>query len=292
MTAGDQTPDTASLLPEERVGAALRLAREEARLSLREMARRLNYNSHSMLSSYEKGSVMPSDAVVEGYERVLGLQGELTRVLEEARVDRHGDAWAKRRAHFPAPGVPLDATSEEPPPVWRLSRPRPVIVTASVLGLAALAALVNPWDKPPEPKAAASAFGSIQVRDGADPEDSGCARDPGVVLLDTTEVDYEGLPAGSAQLKYSPACGVSWPRFEPFTRGKIPTHAAIHVDLVRPDDGDQRTAFEAPFVGEPVFGNVLLSTSKCVYAAVRIGGTSTSVPEVHTHCFRGRTYER
>lgn len=302
MSLDDQAPN---MLPEARVGAALRLAREQAGISLREMAKRLNYSSHSMLSSYETGSVMASDAVVEGYERVLGLRGDLKKVLEQARVERHGDAWPKRRPHYPAaPDAPSAAAHD---PADNSNRgsvlPRPVILATVLVGLAVVAvALLHPWGNAPESSASLEAavptpspfiaFPSIQVRDGADPEDSGCARDPAVVLLDTIEVDYKGLPAGVAQLKYSPACGVSWPRFEAFTRSKIPTNAAIHTDIVRPDDDNVRSAFDAPFVGAPVFGNVLLSTSKCVYAAVWIEENGKKVPEVHTHCFRGSTYVR
>jgi transcriptional regulator with XRE-family HTH domain len=90
-------------LPEQRVGEALRNARTATGISLREAARRLNYASHSVLSEYENGARMPSESVVEGYERLLRLEpGTLTGVLEDANIERHGDAWAKRRVHVPA----------------------------------------------------------------------------------------------------------------------------------------------------------------------------------------------
>jgi transcriptional regulator with XRE-family HTH domain len=115
MTAEDDPSDAAPLLPEQRIGAAMRLARELQGISLRQMAKRLGYHSHTTLSSYERGAVMPTDEAVQGYERVLGLEpAALVSVLESARIERHGDAWAKRRVHLPAEFV--DAESEASPP--------------------------------------------------------------------------------------------------------------------------------------------------------------------------------
>jgi transcriptional regulator with XRE-family HTH domain len=99
MSSG--TSDEPRLLPEQRVGAALRAARKAAGVGLREMARRLNYGSHSGLSEYEKGAKMPPETVVAGYEHVLGLEsGVLTAVLEAANVERHGDTWSNARSVF------------------------------------------------------------------------------------------------------------------------------------------------------------------------------------------------
>src|SRR5450755_1426237 len=83
MNGEDEVSDAAQVLPEQRVGAAMREARELSGTSLRQMAKRLGYQSHTALSSYERGAVMPTEKVIEGYEQVLGLQsGELTTVLE------------------------------------------------------------------------------------------------------------------------------------------------------------------------------------------------------------------
>lgn len=99
MTADDAQSTSAKVQPEQRVGAAMRNARESAGISLRDMAKRLGYHSHTTLSSHERGSVLPTDESVTGYERELGLKpGTLLRVLEGARIERHGDAWAKRRS--------------------------------------------------------------------------------------------------------------------------------------------------------------------------------------------------
>jgi hypothetical protein len=131
---------------------------------------------------------------------------------------------------------------------------------------------------------------SVAVADGADPKDSGCALDPAVVTLDSTEVDLYGQPAGLNELRYSPRCGVAWPRFDPFPKAAIPTGAVIHVDVVRPAANNLRLPFQARYVGAPVYGNVMRSTEQCVFAAASIQTASTgAVPESRTHCFRGST---
>jgi transcriptional regulator with XRE-family HTH domain len=114
--SSDDERQGSAVLPEHRVGAALRAARARGELSLREMAEKLGYNSHTTLSGYERGAQMPTDQVVEGYERILGLEpGTLMAVLEQARIERHGDAWAKRRVHIPTQFVTTpDPTPETP----------------------------------------------------------------------------------------------------------------------------------------------------------------------------------
>lgn len=93
----------------------MREAREAAGISLRKLAGQLGYHSHTTLSSYERGAVMPTDEAVTGYERLLDLTpGTLADVLEQARIERHGDAWAKRRVHIPVEFVPLEAVEAEP----------------------------------------------------------------------------------------------------------------------------------------------------------------------------------
>lgn len=155
MSSG--TSDQPRLLPEQRAGAALRAAREAGGIGLREMARRLNYSSHSGLSEYEKGVKMPPEAVVAGYEHILGLEpGVLTAVLEAANVERHGDAWSKRKVHIPVQFVPVKPPSanviapEEPevvaaPPRHR--RRRLMWAAVGVVVVVVLIATVAAWPK-------------------------------------------------------------------------------------------------------------------------------------------------
>jgi len=182
-------------------------------------------------------------------------------------------------------------------------RPSPLLVGGVALALSVLTAAatgVALARSPGAAPAAASASSATAapdalpmgpVADGADPKDSGCALDPGVVTLDSAEVDLRGLPAGLVQLRYSPQCGVGWSRFEAFPKAVIPTGAAIHVDVVRPASHDLRLPFAAPWTGVPVYGNVMVSTSHCVFAAAAIEVGGAALPESRTHCFRGRIAE-
>lgn len=132
---------------------------------------------------------------------------------------------------------------------------------------------------------------SLAVRDGSDPQDTGCARLPGVETLDNTEVQQGGVPVGLAQLKYSPGCGASWPRFEPFPGASLAPGTVVHVDIVRPATGDAPFQFSAPSVdGQPTFGNLAVSTSACVYASVSLETAAGRTPASTTHCFRGKTF--
>ncbi|MDG4766024.1 DUF2690 domain-containing protein [Solwaraspora sp. WMMD406] len=129
------------------------------------------------------------------------------------------------------------------------------------------------------------------VADGADPKDSGCALDPDVVSVDQVETSLGRQALGVIELRYSPMCGVAWPRFLPYAVERIPYGTRLHVDVVRPADG-ARAEFIAEYAGTGTFGNVLHSTRDCVQAEVRI-----DMPEnpdgasAQTACFRGRVRE-
>lgn len=172
-------------LPEQRAGAALRQARQAAGLSLREMARRLNYGSHSTLSEYENGARMPSEQVVEGYERLLCLQaGSLVTVLEAANLERHGDPWARRRVHLPVrfPDQTTPPATNWPP------------IGSGALG-------ESPW-----PRQA--------VADGSDPDAAGCSVD--AVTLHARRIAHTNrrIIIGRVELRYSARAGAVWGRFE------------------------------------------------------------------------------
>jgi transcriptional regulator with XRE-family HTH domain len=177
MGADEPETDELPLLPEQRVGVAMRGAREAAGISLRKLAKRLGYHSHTTLSSYERGAVMPTDEVVAGYEQVLGLSsGTLAEALEAARIERHGDAGAKRRTRIPAEFV-IDESAEvrrdevpvhqQPPyapptlPPWRW-RSRPWILVAGgaavlgALGLVVGLLVSQPWSAPTAPPSPAT----------------------------------------------------------------------------------------------------------------------------------------
>lgn len=286
MTSDDISASSSQELPEQRIGAAMRAAREAKGLSLRQMAKRLNYSSHTTLSGYERGAVMPTEQAVEGYEHVLALEpGMLRKILEDAHVQRHGDAWAKRRVHIPA-----EFTKETVTPTKSSKGKAYLIVTIVTLVGTAMTlivfTLILPGRRAPADDRQPL---TIYANDGADPKDSGCALDPNVETLDSAEIDLHGSPVGLIELRYSPQCGVAWPRFEEFPLARVPRGAIVHTDVVRPDTGQFRLPFQQPYVGAPIYGNVMRSTEHCAYAVGRIEASGESAPENRTHCFRGRT---
>ena len=174
------------VLPEQRVGAALRNARQAAGISLREMARRLNYSSHSTLSEYENGVRMPSELVVEGYQRLLDLKvGTLTTVLEAANLERHGDAWIRRRIHLPV----------------RL--PDEAISAGTITPFTALSGTLaaSPWPRQP-------------VVDGSDPDAAGCSADAVTLHARRLALSKRRIIIGQIELRYCARAGAVWGRFE------------------------------------------------------------------------------
>jgi transcriptional regulator with XRE-family HTH domain len=216
-------------LPEQRVGAALRTARRAGGLSLREVARRLNYASHSTLSEYENGARMPSEMVVEGYERLLRLApGTLTLVLEDANIERHGDAWAKRRVHVPAADLPLPETGGEPP-----IRP------------------ASPWPEQP-------------VADGSDPDAAGCSVDAVTVHSRRIALVEQRTIIGHVELRYNSRAQAAWGRFEGYgfldhlagTRDDV----NIVVEVMRGSDGT-RLSTKEPYCFDYVWGELVVVDS-------------------------------
>jgi transcriptional regulator with XRE-family HTH domain len=197
--------DSSDPLPEQVVGAALRTARLASGLSLREMARRLNYGSHSALSEYEHGARMPSETVVGGYERVLGLpSGALYTILETANIERHGDAWSKRRSYLrsaPQPPAGIPSTAEAAASPW-------------------------PW---------------MPVADGADPDQAGCSEDAITIHSRRIALIDERSIVGQIELRFSPSKNAAWGRFKGYSQlDHLATRQNaldIVVEIARRSDG-------------------------------------------------------
>lgn len=139
----------------------------------------------------------------------------------------------------------------------------------------------------------ADAGAGLEVADEADPKDSGCAADPDVLSLDNVELALNRRPVGLLELRYSPRCGVAWPRFLPLGDGPPATETTmVHVDVVRPAD-NRRAAFAMPYAGTSVFGNVLRNTRHCVIAEARLVlvPEAGAAPSARTACYRGRVRE-
>jgi hypothetical protein len=243
---------------------------------------------HRMVSRPDR--IYESD-FVRGFVLALGLTDAEADLWEERRV-RALQEYQQRRDSPDEPEVGAGSRGT--------GRRKARIIVALAAGLTAvlLVATVIVETESPAPRPAIAARNlsghpreSVPAvpRDGADPADSGCSIDPSVALLDSAEVDYLGSPAGSAQLIYSPHCGVAWARFQPFPDASIPQGAIVHVDIVRPGSLQVGMRYQASYVGAPIYGNVLHSTVSCVYAAVAIEVLGKALPESHTHCFRGET---
>jgi transcriptional regulator with XRE-family HTH domain len=289
MTSDDPEPASAKVLPEQRVGTAMREARESARISLRDMAKRLGYNSHTTLSSHERGAVMPTDEAVTGYERVLDLTpGALTSVLEDARIERHGDVWAKRRLHLPSDFVgkdsgPPGSKRTERSPRWRRSRWLMIAAGAVILGSATFISvdLLVGSHKP----AHAAASPVVGVQDGADPSVTGCAT--GAVTANSVNVyDPPEHLVGILQLRSSARCGTSWGRFVPSAALATKPTLTLEIDVYRPADG-KAAKFRVAYDGLDAYGNMLISRNQCVYADLTLlSKAQTSPAPVQTACLK------
>ncbi|MBQ1028353.1 XRE family transcriptional regulator [Micromonospora sp. C95] len=198
------------------------------------------------------------------------------------------------------PSTPAGDPASSRPGVWsgvRTSR----AVLAGALVLTALVAV--PWlasgsgepeaDRTTPPAAEPSAV-TVGVRDGADPKDAGCAADAEVATLDSAAVLLDERVVGTVELRYSPACGASWPRFMPVPGGAdaVPRPASIQLTVI---DGDQPTRiadFAMDYGGISTFGNLLTSTRSCVYGQVRLSGAGWRSAVGRTGCWRGATQIR
>jgi len=192
------------------------------------------------------------------------------------------------------PGTPVNGDSAATAPVNASrsgdGRRRPILLVwlAAVLVLVATVVTVvvaqrsgpDPVaERPGEP----AISGPVGV-DEADPKDSGCAADPRLDSIDIVEVGPAGRPVGRLELRYSPMCGVAWPRFVPAAGAVIPAGTAVQVDAVRPADG-RRASFTAPYAGTEIFGNQLRSTKDCVRAEVHLAAATDAT--VSSACYRG-----
>jgi transcriptional regulator with XRE-family HTH domain len=287
----DNPEPTPELLPEQRVGTAMREARESTGISLRSLAKQLGYHSHTTLSSYERGAVMPTDEVVTGYERILGLSpGTLRDVLESARIERHGDAWAKRRVHIPtefAPVAPvevkppdeLEQPSAPSPKPWRSRRRMAIaggVIVAGILALV-IGLLVG------QPGSAHTAGVVSGVQDGRDPSVTGCSAD-GVTVDSVNVYDPPEHLVGVLQLRSSSRCGTSWPRFVPVATLALKPKLTLEFDVYRPADGAS-AKYAVTYDGLDAYGNMLISSHQCVYAKVTLTRQGQpSLPPVATSC--------
>jgi transcriptional regulator with XRE-family HTH domain len=206
------------VLPEQEVGAALKQARRAAGISLREMARLMNYSSHSTLSEYEAGARMPPEKAVEAYEIILQLSpGSLTSILESANIARHGDAWSKRRPHQPI----------------QFTRSDEYLPSAGVEA-----------PEPPE-----SPFPHQPVVDGSDPDAAGCSTGAITVSARRIALTESRTIIGHVELRYCARTRAAWGRFVGYgylhnLANRDPS-VQVKVEIERLRDGERSSCTEA-----------------------------------------------
>jgi transcriptional regulator with XRE-family HTH domain len=265
----------------------MREAREAHGVSLRKLAKQLGYQSHTTLSGYERGAIMPTDAVVAGYEQALGVEpGSLMAVLEAARIERHGDAWPKRRMHVPAEFVHTEGdavaervaaavTTPEPMPQPRRHRRLWVWGGAVVLVLAVGALIAVVLTNQP------AAHGAYP--DGSDPKVTGCAVD--AETTSSVDVYYPASHlVGTLELRTSDRCGMSWGRFTPTAALAVSPTVQLEIDAHRPADGAV-ARFGVTYDGLAAYGNMLESDHECVYATLTLQTRNLGAsPSFQTGC--------
>jgi hypothetical protein len=227
---------------------------------------------------------MPTDEVVRSYEQLLDLEaGSLAGILENARIERHGDAWAKRRVRLPAdlpPQISTTPAETRPsrtagwqPERWWIALGAVAVLAASGVTLG-LVFLLTPSPRPlPVPAAL----------DHQDPKVTGCA----VGASTAAQADvYSPLKSflGVLQLRTSSRCGTSWGRFIPALTLPRKPSLTIEIDVFRP--ADHATAkFRIAFAGQDVYGNMLVSRYQCTYARVTLTRRGQPAPlKAKTKC--------
>ncbi|MDG4817832.1 helix-turn-helix domain-containing protein [Micromonospora sp. WMMD956] len=292
--------------PVQAFAAELRRLREQAgRPTYQALARRA-HRSSSSLSEAAGGRRLPTLDTTLAYVRALG--GD-----EAAWARRWRQVAAAAPAAGPGTGIVAGAAG---PPAEALPPPAPVdrsrrrlllpaagagLLLALVVGLASLG-----WrsaDRPPPAPTPPAGAGSptstgpapaVEVRDGADPKDAGCAADPAVATVDSAAVLVDERVVGMVELRYSPACGASWPRFMPAPAGTpaVPRPARVVLTVTDGDAPARSRDFTIDYAGISSYGNLLTSTRSCVWAEVRITGDGWTSPPGRTGCYRGATQVR
>jgi hypothetical protein len=199
-----------------------------------------------------------------------------------------------------------DRTAGEPVAVragWGVFRmPRRLTIPAAVVVLASLV-MVTGWrigtDSTGSQRGGAGPASSAQsastgqpamIRDGADPKDAGCGADPAVATLETKPVVVDDRVVGAVELRYSPMCGVSWPRFMPTPVPATLPSSRVYLTVVDGVDSARSASFDLEYTGISVYGNVLNSTRSCVLAEVHLIGTGWQSPKARTGCYRGASH--
>ncbi|MFC8846289.1 MULTISPECIES: helix-turn-helix domain-containing protein [unclassified Micromonospora] len=310
--------------PVQAFAAELRGLREQAgRPTYQALARRA-HRSSSSLSEAAGGRKLPTLDTTLAYVRALGgdeaaWASRWRQVAAAAPGSAATGGSSAAVAGGPSAattGGPSAADEEAGPPVELFRSPVPAdrsrrrlllpaagagLLLALVVGLVSLgwrsADRPPPAATPPAGAASPTSAGpapAVEVRDGADPKDAGCAADPAVATVDSAAVLVDERVIGMVELRYSPACGASWPRFMPAPAGTptVPRPARVVLTVTDGDAPARSRDFTIDYAGISAYGNLLTSTRSCVWAQVRITGEGWASPPGRTGCYRGATQVR
>ncbi|WP_431907680.1 helix-turn-helix domain-containing protein [Micromonospora carbonacea] len=292
--------------PVQAFAAELRRLREQAgRPTYQALARRA-HRSSSSLSEAAGGRKLPTLDTTLAYVRALGgdeaaWARRWRQVAAAAPPAGPGTGVVAEAAGSPAEAPPLLAGPDRSRRRLLLPAAGAGLLLALVVGLASLG-----WrsaDRPPPAPTPPAGAGSptstgpapaVEVRDGADPKDAGCAADPAVATVDSAAVLVDERVVGMVELRYSPACGASWPRFMPAPAGipAVPRPARVVLTVTDGDAPARSRDFTIDYAGISSYGNLLTSTRSCVWAEVRITGDGWTSPPGRTGCYRGATQVR
>lgn len=248
----EEAPDES---PQALLAQRLRSIRTDNHLTLRGLAKRLNYKAHSNLSEYEdpKGRIAPV-----GFLETLARTFDGVNLKELLELRRRAVA---EKAGGPGPEPVVEQTKAGR---WRaVLRKRRVALSAAV-ALAGLVAVVSALWLRPGGHPSASKF------DGEDPKNTHCDID--AVSLSTAPVTPTGQPdrvLGHLTLCYSHHCHSSWPLFVPTSL--MPTGTTVKLVARRPaTHGTAAYDFPNASAGNDVYGNMLDTHEGCTLVTVTL----------------------
>ncbi|MEG3636016.1 helix-turn-helix domain-containing protein [Micromonospora palythoicola] len=300
--------------PLQAFAAELRRLRDAGGRPTYEALARRAHRSASSLSEAAGGRKLPTLDTTLAYVRALGGdEAQWTERWRMAAGATTGGAAGPPADDPPAVTAAVPPGDDGPPEAGAGAgvRERPSRRTTGALALAAVMVAgfaTLPWltggfrpgagpaatappaspAGPPQPVP-----GTVEVRDGADPKDAGCAADAEVTTLDSAAVLLDERVIGTVELRYAPSCGASWPRFVPVPAAvEVPRPARIQLTVVDGDDAGRQADFAMDYAGISTFGNLLTSTRTCVWGQVRLSGQGWASPVARTGCWRGATQVR
>lgn len=298
-------------------GELRRLRAQAGNPPYRAMAVKARYSA-STLSEAASGRRLPTLAVVLAYVAACGAEPEgweerwrqAATAMHTYREDNPADPPAADPADtappVPVPEAPVPQLPVAPAPVppaaekrKKITAARGVAIGGALLLLAAVALGISRLPGPAAHKAVASSRSSIGTRvitEDTDPQDTRCDQGEVDTVATTNLYGPARFFLGYVWLRYAPACGAMWTRFEPSAGLAELGPSKITIWLVRPSDG-RTLRYDTPYLGEFVYGNMLRTSYGCLKAeatvtashptngpAAALPGTGPIVAHAETRC--------